>query len=145
MNGLSEKIYLSLKMPTEEVPVSDQRRIQLALEELGYDHVTIPLSTAQMLYPMCREANFDITVTLVHREWDSVVVRAEPGDQRETHYGLAVDYGSTTIIMELIDLNSGKVIDQAKAVNGQTASLVSRISDMSLTSLSFRSAPTPAE
>lgn len=33
MNGFSEKIWLSLKMPTEEVPVSDQKRILLA------DHV----------------------------------------------------------------------------------------------------------
>ena len=43
----------------------------------------------------------------------------EPGDQRHTHYGLAVDYGSTTIIMQLIDMNSGAVIAEVKAVNGQ--------------------------
>ena len=120
MNGFSKKVYLSLKMPTEEVPVSDQKRIQLALETLGYANVTIPLSILRMLYPMCREADFDITVTLVHRETDWVVVNVEPGDQRENHYGLAVDYGSTTIVMQLIDMNSGTVIDQVKAVNGQT-------------------------
>lgn len=121
MKGFSEKIYLSLKMPTEEVPVSDQKRIQLALEAIGYEHVTMPLSVLRMLYPMCREANFDITVTLVHRETDWVVANIEPGDQRKNHYGLAVDYGSTTIIMQLIDMNSGMVIDQVKAVNGQAA------------------------
>ena len=121
MKGFSEKIYLSLKMPTEEVPVSDQKRIQLALEALGYEHVTMPLSVLRMLYPMCREADFEITVTLVHRETDWVVANIEPGDQRKNHYGLAVDYGSTTIIMQLIDMNSGMVIDQVKAVNGQAA------------------------
>ena len=51
MNGFSEKIYLSLKMPTEEVPVSDQKRILLALETLGYENVTMPLSVLRMLYP----------------------------------------------------------------------------------------------
>ncbi len=121
MKGFSEKIYLSLKMPTEEVPVSDQKRIQLALETLGYENVTMPLPVLRMLYPMCREADFDITVTLVHRETDWVIVNVEPGDQREKHYGLAVDYGSTTIVMQLIDMNSGTVIDQVKDVNGQTA------------------------
>ena len=121
MEGFSEKIYLSLKMPTEEVPVSDQKRIQLALETLGYENVTMPISVLRTLYPMCRDADFDITVTLVHRETDWVVVNVEPGDQRGTHYGLAVDYGSTTIVMQLIDMNSGTVIDQMKAVNGQTA------------------------
>ena len=120
MKGFSEKIYLSLKMPTEEVSVSDQKRILLALETLGYENVTMSLSVLRMLYPMCREADFDITVTLVSRETDWVVVNVELGDQREKHYGLAVDYGSTTIVMQLIDMNSGAVIDQVKAVNGQS-------------------------
>ena len=121
MKGFSEKVYLSLKMPTEEATISDQKRIQLALQALGYENVIMPLSVLRMLYPMCREANFDITVTLVHREADWIVVNVEPGDTRDSHYGLAVDYGSTTIIMQLIDMNSGAVIDQVKAVNGQTA------------------------
>ena len=121
MNGFSEKIYLHLEMPTEEAPVSDQKRILLALETLGYENVTMPLSVLRMLYPMCREANYDITVTMVHREADWVVINVEPGDQRQNHYGLAVDYGSTTIVVQLIDMNSGAVIDQVKAVNGQTA------------------------
>ena len=121
MKGFSEKVYLSLKMPTEEAAVDDQKRIRLALEALGYENVTMPLSVLRMLYPMCREANFNITVTLVQRETDWDVVNAEPGDTRDSHYGLAVDYGSTTIVMQLIDMNSGAVIDQVKAVNGQTA------------------------
>ena len=120
MKGFSEKNYLSLKMPTEEVPVSDQKRIRLALEALGYENVTMPLSVLRKLYPMCRDADFDITATLVYRETDWVVVDMEAGDQRKNHYGLAVDYGSTTIVMQLIDMNSVMVIDQVKAVNGQT-------------------------
>lgn len=70
---------------------------------------------------MCREADFDITVTLVHRDNDWVITDVEPGDTRQHHYGLAVDYGSTTIVMELVDMNTGTVIDQVKAVNGQRA------------------------
>ena len=119
MKSLSIKEYLSLKMPTEEAPVSDQSRILMALEALGYEHVNIPLHILRILYPMCRNANFDITVTLVHREHDWVVTHVEPGDQRHHHYGLAVDYGSTTILMQLIDLNTGSVIGEEKAVNGQ--------------------------
>ena len=121
MKGISEKIFLSLTMPTEEASVSDQKRIQLALEALGYENVTMPLSLLQKLYPMCRKASFDITLTLVYRDADWVIVNVEPGDKRDSHYGLAVDYGSTTIIMQMIDMNSGAVIDHVKAVNGQTA------------------------
>ena len=121
MNTLSHKEYLSLKMPTEEVPVSDHQRILLALNSLGYKNVTVPLPVLRALYPMCRDANFDITVTLVHREHDWVVTHVEPGDQRQHHYGLAVDYGSTTILMQLVDLHTGITVAEEKMVNGQVA------------------------
>ena len=121
MKSFSEKVYLSLKMPTEEVPVSDQRRVLLALETLGYENVTMPLPVLRRLYPMCRDSGFDITVTLVRRETDWAVTHVEPGDTRQHHYGLAVDYGSTMMIMQLVDLNSGAVVGEEKAVNGQTA------------------------
>lgn len=121
MERFSEKIFLQLNMPTEEVPAGDEKRIRLALETLGYHPVMIPLQILRKLYPLCRKAGFDITVTLVHRENDWVMTDVEPGDTCQHHYGLAVDYGSTTIVMELVDMNSGAAIDQVKAVNGQTA------------------------
>lgn len=119
MNGFSRKEYLQLKMPTEALPVSDQRRIELALNTLGYKPVTIPLQVLGRLYPLCRNAGFDITVTLVHREHDWVVTDVEAGDQTRQHYGLAVDYGSTNVIMQLVDMASGSIIGEEKAPNGQ--------------------------
>lgn len=120
MKRFSEKVFLQLKMPTAEVPLSDEKRIRLALETLGYENVQIPLAVIRQLYPLCRNVGFDITVTLVRRETDWAMVCVEAGDTTSEHYGLAVDYGSTTIVMELVDMNSGAVIDQVKAVNGQT-------------------------
>lgn len=119
MKSLSVKEHLSLKMPAEDTPISDHRRILLALGALGYENVTIPLSVLRKLYPLCRNADFDITVTLVHREYDWIVTAVEAGDQRHHHYGLAVDYGSTTILMQLVDMIHGTVIAEEKLVNGQ--------------------------
>ena len=51
MKSLSVKEYLSLKMPTEEAPVSDQSRILLALDALGYEHVTIPCTSCGFSTP----------------------------------------------------------------------------------------------
>ena len=121
MKPFSEKIYLQLQMPSEEVPLSDQQRIRLALQTLGYEPVTIPLHILRRLYPLCRDCGFDITVTIVFRQTEWVVTDVESGDTTGSHYGLAVDYGSTTIVMQLVDLHSGTVIDQVRAVNGQTA------------------------
>ena len=121
MNSFCKKEYLSLKMPTEDAPVSDHGRILLALNSMGYENVIIPLQVLRRLYPLCRNAEFDITVTLVHREQDWVMTHVESGNQLHHHYGLAVDYGSTTIVMQLVDLNTGSVIAEEKAANGQIA------------------------
>ena len=121
MMPMSEKVFLSLKPPTEEESLGDQQRIELALQTLGYEKVTMPLHVLQQLYPLCRSCDFDITVTLVYHGDSWVITAVEAGDQTKTHYGLAVDYGSTTIVMQLVDLHTGSVIAQAKEMNGQIA------------------------
>ena len=119
MGCFSKKEYLRMQMPTEDEPVSDQRRIERALGALGYEQVNFPLHVLRRLYPLCRDAGYHITVTLVHRENDWVITDVEAGDTTGHHYGLAVDYGSTTVVMQLVDLHSGAVIGQETAVNGQ--------------------------
>ncbi len=118
LTGLSEKVFLHLDTPTEDAPINDQQRLQAALLDLGYESIQIPLHILQKLYPLCRRET-GITATLVFREGAAVVAQIEPGDTTAQHYGLAVDYGSTTIHMQLVDLRSGAVIGLEKVENGQ--------------------------
>ena len=121
MEPISKKVYLQLDMPTDEDGRSDQLRIRQALQDMSFENVTFPVSAFAALYPMCREAGFQITVSLVKRAYDWAVTGIEPGDTRNRHFGLAVDYGSTTIVMQLVDLNTGNIIAEEKQVNRQTA------------------------
>ena len=41
-------------------------------------------------------------MTLVPRKGDCLVTDVENGDKTQEHYGLAVDYGSTTILMQAV-------------------------------------------
>ena len=118
MDAISKKIFLSLAMPDETAPISDAGRIQLALAALGYQRVSVPLHVLRKLYPLCRDAEFDITVTMVKREWDWILTDVEAGDATNQHFGLVVDYGSTTIVMQLVDINSGSVLWEEKRLNG---------------------------
>ncbi len=120
MQTFSEKIYLNLTPPTDDDSMSDHERIRQALAEQGYEKVTVPLHVLQALYPLCHDCGFEITITLVIRAFDWIVTAVEPGDTRTSHYGLAVDYGSTTIVMQLVDLNTGEVLATEREVNGQT-------------------------
>jgi len=58
------------------------------------------------------------------------LLTAEPGDTSERAYGLALDLGTTTLVVELVDLISGRLIDSAAGLNAQVkfgADVVSRI------------------
>ena len=84
-------------------------------------NISATLSVLQQLYPLCRDCGFDITVSLVFRENGWIITAVEAGDTTAAHYGLAVDYGSTTIVMQLVDMHTGEVIAQTKEFNGQIA------------------------
>lgn len=121
MNSFSEKIHLTLNPPTEEQPHGDRERLLQELERLGFSPVRMALSTLQKLYPLCRDSEWDVTVTLVHTESDCLVTDIERGDTTRSHYGLAVDLGSTTVVMQLVQIDTGEILAEAKTMNGQIA------------------------
>jgi uncharacterized 2Fe-2S/4Fe-4S cluster protein (DUF4445 family) len=55
----------------------------------------------------------------------------EPGDTTGGAFGIALDLGTTTVVVELIDLNTGVSVDQTAGMNAQVkfgADVISRIS-----------------
>ena len=118
MKRMSEKVYLQLAAPTEEDFRSSAQRICDALKE-KYGQVAVPVQTLRKLYPMCQKADWNLTVSLAWNGNGWSLVHAEPGDTTDRHYGLAVDLGSTTVVMEAVDFNSGEVIASKTAVNQQ--------------------------
>ena len=65
MNGLSQKRYLELPLPTEDDPRSDQQRILDSLAAAGVEErVHIPVHILRELYPLLDNAKWKITVSL---------------------------------------------------------------------------------
>ena len=121
MNTFSQKVFFQFSVPTEDDPTSDHRQLLEGLARQGFSDAALPLPMLQKLYPLCRESADGITVTLTYYGTSWVVTNLEPGDTRLRHYGLAVDYGSTTIVMELVDLKSGTVLSRQREMSGQIA------------------------
>lgn len=119
----SEKILLRFPHPTEEHPVSYHQLLLQTLSDAGFPNAKVSLSVLQKLYSIYQinsQTNTDLyTATLVYQEYSWTVIFIEAGDTRDTHYGLAVDYGSTTIIMQLVNLNTGEILAQSSEPNGQ--------------------------
>lgn len=120
IKGLSRKIYLELPQPDEEDNVSGQQRILRALAQLGI-RARISLRVLRALYPLCDRAQWKVTVTLAYDGAGWTAVLLEPGDSSGQHYGLAADLGSTTVVMQLVDCNTGEVVAQESSYNGQIA------------------------
>ncbi|MCC8067919.1 MAG: ASKHA domain-containing protein, partial [Clostridiales bacterium] len=119
--GISRKIYLELTPPCEEDNRSCQQRFTDALEAAGLSDVVLSVSVMRMLYPLCENAGWKVTISLSYDGSSWQVVKLEAGDTSRTHYGLAVDLGSTTVVMQLVDCNTGEIVLQESAYNRQIA------------------------
>lgn len=85
--GITQKQYLGLVPPTEEDARSSQMRILDALKEKGIT-ASFTLPALQKLYPICDEADYNITVSLA---WNGSIWQAvdlEAGDTAAEHYAM---------------------------------------------------------
>ena len=120
MDGISQKRFLCLTPPSEADNRSAQARVLDALREEGLN-ARMPLRVLQALPAACEASGWRVTVSLAWNGAQWVVTGVEHGDTSLQHYGYAVDLGSTTVVMRLVDCNSGTVLAQESAYNGQIA------------------------
>jgi uncharacterized 2Fe-2S/4Fe-4S cluster protein (DUF4445 family) len=106
----------------------DWQRLQSALaKQHNLRNLSIAAPSLRALQQVLREGAWAVTVTL----WqDTEVIRVEPGCV-ESLYGLAVDIGSTTVVVYLCDLVTGSLLATEAEMNPQVRfgeDIMSRIS-----------------
>jgi len=119
------RIHLRLPPPTLEDARSDLERLRAALEAEGYG-LTVDLPALRHLPIVLRASGFEVTAVLCGEH----LVAVEPGDTRDTAYGVAVDVGTTTVVASLMDLTTGAAAAVASNLNAQApfgADVISRI------------------
>jgi uncharacterized 2Fe-2S/4Fe-4S cluster protein (DUF4445 family) len=110
------KIPLSLSPPSLTDYMSDLDRVTRALRNLGIVNVTIGLPTLKKLSRILRENEWNVIVTLMDL-WDrQEIINIGPVSDEDL-IGVAVDIGTTTLVVELVDLKSGAVIDSRSDYN----------------------------
>jgi len=115
-----------LELSQADIPSPDSlfEGILLGLEA---ESLRIPMETLKELGPVLRESGGQVTV-VVHREAEIIAV--EPGNTLGQNFGLAVDVGTTTLVMELVDVESGRTLGLEAALNSQSrrgADIISRL------------------
>ena len=117
---LVRKIYLELRAPTLEDNITDFERISRELRrKLGWHSYEISLNCLQDLSDILREHEWRVTATVVKDKTRYRIHNVEPLDTSARNYGLAVDVGTTTVVAQLIDLRTRRVIDVEGTQNMQ--------------------------
>ena len=132
-------VYVEMEPPSMADQTDDWSRLKRALgprlEALGYATPTLSISMLRRLAPILREAEWRVTAVLETGQCDQSacaprLVNLRPGFSEDRLWGVAIDIGTTTVTVQLVDLITGKVRAQAADYNGQIArgeDVISRI------------------
>ena len=125
------KKYIELNEPTLDDNISDVDRIERYVRlNLGYDEIDFRLDILRKIPILLRESDFKITLTYVQKKNKLTIIDIEPGDAGESLYGIAIDIGTTSVVICLVDLVENTLIDKASSGNAQIkygADVINRI------------------
>ena len=131
------KVFLPIEPPSLGDNTNDLDRLKRELaRQYGLKDLVVSMSLLRTLSHTLREANWQVTLVLDMRNWvqDGPIpprlIGLQPGNKTATSYGLAVDIGTTSVVVYLVDFYTGKVVDTASAYNAQIScgeDVISRI------------------
>lgn len=128
-------IDLNLEQPTVENYIADTERILLSVSQQKKIKVVIDdLTLVKLLPEMLRSNNWGITAVLTQKYCTTELIyelfEVLPKQKKKNFYAVAVDVGTTTVVVTLIDLLNLKFIETACAINKQVglgADVITRI------------------
>ncbi|HEY3375196.1 MAG TPA: ASKHA domain-containing protein [Candidatus Aquicultor sp.] len=133
LSPATRRIYIEMPPPNLEDNVSDLERIKRELARANnLSDFTVDLTCLKNMASKLRDADWKVTITIMEGSSGECprLIRLDGGDRSNTHYGLAVDIGTTSIYAELIDLNTRQVLGRVSEYNAQVSAgedIISRI------------------
>lgn len=125
INPSVKKYAFALEQPDLQHPYASLELLERSLQN---KHLNISLEVLKKMAKTTGRGTGKITAAVFK---DAEIIAVEMGDTTEKNFGLAADIGTTTLVLELVNLNTGKSIDSAVANNSQMkfgADIISRIS-----------------
>ena len=116
-----KRVYLELIPPTLDDSISDYERVRRALDQKGLDasHLHMNYLVLKKLAHTLREKDWKVTVSLFSVGEVLEIMDIFPGDAALTRYGAAVDIGTTTVVVYLVDMTNGNILGTASSYNSQ--------------------------
>lgn len=128
---LAVKWLIRVPVPQPEDGLGDfDRFVRSIQQQWGRHEVVCPLEVIQTLAENLRKCDGLVTATIIRESNKLHLTRVEAGDTTTNTFGIAVDIGTTTVAVQLINLTTGKILTTRSAYNRQTAcglDVISRI------------------
>jgi len=120
LSPMSRKILLTLEEPSLINNQADVDKVKRTLERELDAPVNICLAKMNIISSKCRSGHWKVTVTVGKKNtgWD--VIDVEDGHVETPLYGLAVDVGTTTAVVYLVDLTTGDIVEAEADYNLQS-------------------------
>ena len=127
-------LQLELQEPTADDTMPDNERLTWGIcEALGVEKVQIPFCVMKKLASTLRNENFRVCVKGLLKE-DTFQCMDITAYEDTILVGCAIDIGTTTVSMVLVDLAQGKILAKGSSGNGQIrygADVINRIIEQS--------------
>ncbi len=127
-------LVLTLSEPTADDTMPDVERLQWAIQaQLGVEKVEVPFCVMVKLATVLRENNWQVCVKGELKE-NTFRCMEICGAEDTKIVGCAIDIGTTTVSMVLVDLASGELLAKGSSGNGQIrygADVINRIIEQS--------------
>ncbi|MCF8011583.1 MAG: ASKHA domain-containing protein [Clostridiales bacterium] len=118
LDPIAQKICMELDPPSLSNNQADVDKARQYLENV-YGNIRIPLNIMQKLSSACKAGNWKISGIVGKRNSGWELIDAAEDHNIQSLYGIAVDIGTTTVVVYLIDMESGKIIDIQASYNKQ--------------------------
>ncbi len=117
------EIPLELEPPTLDDSVSDLDRLNRGLKKSGccIADLSVGINVIRQLSAAMRDKNWEVTASVIRRNGTNNIVAVTPGNGKTASLGLAIDVGTTTIVVYLIDMLDGSIVAATSGHNQQAA------------------------
>lgn len=112
------KETIKVEKPSLSYGTSDLYRLKKSVKDnLKIEDLNIPISIIRKLPEVLREKGWMVTVTIDKKNKTFIDIQAGKADKK--YYGIALDIGTTTLVMYVVDLENGEVLNTISEYNPQ--------------------------
>lgn len=119
---LVRKLHVELEPPTMDNNLADYERLLRAVtlkEDVDMESLEADIELIRQMPDILRKSDWKLTATVAEHGTMREIIKLEPGDTTRNQIGAAVDVGTTTVVVQLLDLATSHTLDSEATYNSQ--------------------------